>query len=515
MSFYLNCFIFIPYMDNYQNSESNTYKKIISATSIFGGVQVINLIVTVIRSKFLAVLIGPAGYGIYGLFNSVAELAKQATGFSLETAGVKEISEAKANDGNIHRKASGLTKLSVVIGVLSILLVIAVSPFLSQITFGDKSKTLAIIWLSISVFFRQVTSGQNAIMQGLSQLGFLAKSSLYGNLIGLLITLPLYYFFSIDAIVPVIIISSVISYLASNYYYKKLKLEKYNMGLKEAVSNGKGVLFFGSLLTLNAFLPALCNYILQVVISKYGTISQVGEFNISMIILNSYIGIIFTVMATEYYPRLVSVNKDKKKEAEAAGSQVIISMLLIVPVIIFFLGFLPVIVKVFFSEEFNGAIPIISWAILGMFFKAISFSLGYVIIARADSRVFIKTAVLFNSIYLLLCISGYFIAGLEGVGIGIMCYFFVHLIGVYLIVKWRYSITLPTDFLFIFCISIALCGLSAIVYHVYDGNYSLLIFTIVFLAALLFSLYEIDKRIRIKAVMKEYFNKKGNGKKDI
>ena len=50
--------------------QQSSYRQIMKATSIFGGVQVFQIFFQVIRSKFIAVLIGPVGMGIVGLLTS-------------------------------------------------------------------------------------------------------------------------------------------------------------------------------------------------------------------------------------------------------------------------------------------------------------------------------------------------------------------------------------------------------------------------------------------------------------
>jgi len=51
-------------------SKQNSYRQIFKATSIIGGVQFVNIIILIVRSKFIAYLLGPVGMGISGLLVS-------------------------------------------------------------------------------------------------------------------------------------------------------------------------------------------------------------------------------------------------------------------------------------------------------------------------------------------------------------------------------------------------------------------------------------------------------------
>lgn len=90
--------------------QQTSYRQIMKATSIFGGVQVFNIVISIIRSKFIAVLLGPTGMGIAGLLTSTTSLIGGLTNFGLGTSAVKNVA-ASNSTGN-------QTRISVVVTVL-------------------------------------------------------------------------------------------------------------------------------------------------------------------------------------------------------------------------------------------------------------------------------------------------------------------------------------------------------------------------------------------------------------
>lgn len=489
-------------------SEQNSYKKIIRASSLFGFVQVGNILIAIVRSKVLALLVGPAGYGIFGLLNSTADLIRMATGFGLETSSVKIISESAQDAEQLQEKASVVLRLTIYTGIIGTLIAIVFSKYFSILVFGDISKTFAIIFIAISILFQQVANGQIAVMQGLQKLSFLAKANLYGNLAGLLITLPLYYIYKFDAIVPSIIIASVLNFGLSGYFYRKIKPGYIQGNIKQTLKGGRDILYFGAMLSISSFLPILSNYIIQVFISNTSTLAVVGLFTISMALINSYVGVLFTAMSAEYYPRLAAINNNKAEENRAVNQQSVIVMLAIVPIIVFFVGFSSIIIKLLLSEKFDAAIPMLLWGVAAMFFKSVSFSMGYVIIARGDSKVFIKTAVIFNILYVGLCITGFYLYGLEGIGFGLLIYYATHLSGIYAIIKIRYDLKINAEVLKIFLVGIMITGLALFLSKSYEGDLRYILFSILLLLSLIYSLYEIDKKINLKSIYHGYINKK-------
>ena len=492
-------------------SEVTTYRKIIKSGSLFGIVQVGHMLIAIIRSKFLALFIGPAGYGVFALLNSTVDMVRMATGFGLEISSVKNIAEARTNTIDILRKkASTVLSLGFLTGLLGTVLAIVFSKYLSLWTFETDDKAIAIIMIAASILFQQMAGAQSAVMQGMDKLNFLAKTNLYGNLAGLLVTLPLYFFLKVDAIVTSLILSSVINFVVAGIFYKKLNTKYQRAAISETFTEGREILYFGFLLSLSSFLPTLSNYLIQIFISNTSTISNVGFFTIGMAMINSYAGLLFTAMSAEYYPRLATINKEVEKENEAVNQQAVISVLAIIPVIIFFLGFAPFLIKILLTEKFNSVLPLLYWGVLAMFFKAVSFSMGYVIIARGDSKVFIKTALIFNTLYVVFCTSGFYMYGLEGLGVALLMYYAVHFISMYAITRIRYKIYLTKAFFKIFIIGFIICTAGIFLNRIYNENYKEIIFLLLLIVSLIYSLKEIDKRINLKSLIKSYLHKKKN-----
>ena len=155
-----------------------------------------------------------------------------------------------------------------------------------------------------------------------------------------------------------------------------------------------------------------------------------------LVIINSYIGMIFNAMGTDYFPRLSAINKNNTLINKAVNEQADVAVLLITPIIIVFVTFAPVIIRLLYTKEFLVIIGLVTFGVLGTLFKAVSFSLGYVIIAKGDSKVFIKTSIVFNLLMFLICILSYKLGGLTGLGIGLLIYYMIHFIALKIIINY-------------------------------------------------------------------------------
>ena len=66
---------------------------ILKYISLFGGVQVLNVLIGIVRNKCVAMLLGPQGVGLISLFNSSTRLIGDATNFGIPMSAVRNLAE--------------------------------------------------------------------------------------------------------------------------------------------------------------------------------------------------------------------------------------------------------------------------------------------------------------------------------------------------------------------------------------------------------------------------------------
>lgn len=490
----------------------SSYLQIVKATSIFGGVQFFNILISIIRTKLIAIFIGPAGMGVISLLNSSLNVVSSITGLGIETSAIKHISEHYKSDDlkSVSPIITIVKRIAFVTGIFGVLIIIMFSSFLSELTFGNSNYTYFFIYLSITLLLKQLTVGQMVVFQGLRKLKILAKANFYGNLIGLFFSIPLYYYYRIDAIVPSIVVISVSAVLVAFYYSRKIKIEKINITNSQLFVQGKSIIKLGVMLTLSSLLTLLSSYIIQIYVGDSGGLKEVGLYNAGFTLLNSYVGIVFTVMSADYFPKLSSVCGDNEKIRISVREQSYMSVFIITPIIILFLTFIPLIIKILYTSKFISIIPMVCFGILAMLFRAVSWSMGYILIAKGDYKVFVRTSLGFNSLSLMLNILGYYFYGLEGVGFSFLIYYLVHLIVLKIITKKKYDFYFEAKFYRIYLICFAMCVVAFFLRHIPNLFLKYGSMGIMVILSIGFVLYHINEKIELKLLFNLLRKKKSD-----
>lgn len=490
--------------------QKRLFKDSIKGTTLFGGLQIYKILINVVKTKMVAILIGPVGMGIYGLLSSTIELISSVSGFGLEVSSIRNIAEANATN-DINRISSVATTLKFLVwitGIVGCILCLLFSRYLSLWTFGNEQYSSAYIYLSVSLLFMQLTIGQNVLMQGMQRYSYLAKANILGGGCGLLICIPLYYLEGVDAIVPVLITSSLIALFFSTFYSSKIKIKKRAISMAEFKHNGMSMLKLGFFISLQSQLSTLATYFIRIFISNRGGVDEVGLYTAGFQMVSGYIGLIFAAMAKDYYPRLSGIAHDDEKAHTMINSQIVLLSLLLPPVITSFILFSHQMVLLLYSESFLGMTNMVYWAVIGVYFRGLSFPLAYYILARGDSRSYFFNELIATVILLLLNISGYYLWGLTGLGISYIVSNIIYEIQLVTLCKLKYKfITEFRKLSFLFA-QFSLSIIMLIVIHLNNRNAMWSLGVAIMIISIVITLKELNRMINIIDIVKSKINHK-------
>ena len=75
------------------SSQEQGYNHILKYTSLFGGVQGLNILISLVRNKIVALFLGPEGMGLVSLFQTTVNFISQSTNLGVSFSAVRNVSE--------------------------------------------------------------------------------------------------------------------------------------------------------------------------------------------------------------------------------------------------------------------------------------------------------------------------------------------------------------------------------------------------------------------------------------
>lgn len=397
----------------------NSYRQIFNSTSLIGGSQMISIVLGIVRTKILAVLLGPAGVGTISLYNSITGLAGAFAGMGIDSSGVRQIAEAvgTGDDVQISRTTITLRRVAMVLGSVGAIMLAACAYPVSKLTFGNTSHIWSLVFLSVTVFFVTLAGAQKALIQGMRRVTHLAALSVLGAFSGTVFSIPFVFFWGERGIVPFLIAVSAASIVTSWWYARKINVPRLAMTWKETWREAKGLLQLGIVFMATGVMTAGTMYVVQVIIVRNLGLDAAGLFQAATTMSSIYIGIILNAMGADFYPRLTAVANDNIAVNRLVNEQMEVGVLFALPGILFTLAFAPLILQIFYSSKFLAANDVLIWYILGVFLRVICWPLGYIILAKGNGSLFFWTETIANGLHIGLAWCCILFFGLAGAGI--------------------------------------------------------------------------------------------------
>jgi O-antigen/teichoic acid export membrane protein len=411
------------------SATKTSYNQIVKSTGLIGGSEIVIIIIKIVKTKLVAILLGPLGVGISGLFDSTLGLVGTITKLGIGFSSIRDIAQA-AGTNDIRRISRTLKVLRTWVwftGILGLTTVVVFSKQLSIWSFGDQRHQISFIILSVVLLVMAISGGQLAILQGLRKISDLAKAKVFGVLMGLFVSIPLYYIYGIDGIIPAIILNSLLALLISWYFSRKINIIPVEMTIKEKFSGGIDMIKLGFFVVVSGLVSTGSLYLVRIVIAQKLGEESVGFFQASWSISTMYIASVLGAMATDYYPRLSAIINDKVQMSKLVNEQTEMALLIAGPLIVGMIGFVHLIILVLYSNKFLPAVPMLEWQLAGTFVKVISWPLGFVLLALGKGNKFVISEALYFASYLLLIYVGWDFLFLEVAGTAFLVAYIIYL----------------------------------------------------------------------------------------
>jgi enterobacterial common antigen flippase len=448
-----------------RSAKEHTYGQILKSSALVGGSSVLNIAVGVVRTKAMAVLLGPAGFGLMGLYGSIADLTRSIAGMGINSSGVRQIAEAvgSGDTERIARTAIVLRRTSIILGLLGAVLLVVFSAPASTLTFGSDERAGAVALLSITVMLQLVADGKGALLQGTRRIADLSKMGVLGALFGTAISIPLVYFLREKGVVPSLVAVAAMSMIVSWWYSRKVRITPLAITYSQGRQEVSSLLKLGFAFMASGFLMMGAAYAVRIMVVRIVGLEAAGLYSAAWTLGGLYVGFVLQAMGTDFYPRLVGVAKDDPQCNRLVNEQARVSLLLAGPGVIATLTFAPLVIALFYTAKFTGAVDILRWLCLGIALRVITWPMGFIIVAKNKQTLFFCAELAWTAVNVSLtwlCVRSF---GVNGAGIAFFGSYVFHGLMIYPMVRglsgFRWSAeNLKTGFLYIFMIAVVFCG---------------------------------------------------------
>ena len=431
-------------LDDIKNApDRRLFDRILKYTGVFGSVQGVSIIVTMVLNMVKSRLLGPAGYGITENLNRNTDLVRNSTNLGIATVAVPEISRFvnPADNDGLAGKIEITRSWALLTAILGMAVCVVLAPLLSKWAFnGDAGYTFSFIGMSVAVAATAITGGETAILRGTGMLRQIALSQLFTGLVSLCVTVPLYWFLRIDGIVPALALSALGGTAVTCFYSCRSFPYKASPFSMSVLRKGTGMIGFGIFFTVAAFIGAWAWSFVARYLTGQGGSELTGTYSAGYMLVTYLTTLLLSVTDSEYYPRLSASCKDLDEAHRLMNSQALAMCMITAPLVALFMICAPIVVYVILEyEKFQMSIPLAQMAAIGLLFKSVYQPIAYLALARSDSRIYILQETVCYILLVICVVLGFRLGGIIGVGVSLAIWELLYLIQILIIAKLRYG----------------------------------------------------------------------------
>jgi len=372
------------------SASGDSYRQILRSSSIIGGAQAASYLIGLVRVKLVAILLGPSGVGLVGLYTSAAGLVGIVSGLGVSSSAVREIVRAYGSEDEVEaaRTTRILRRVCWFVGLFGWAIMIVFREPLSEAISGSRTHAPALALLGSTLLLNTISAGQLALLQGLRRISDLARAEIFAATAGSIVTLVIYAFMGEAGVAPAMIASSAIGLGFSFLFARQVEVAAIGVDWRETWAGFRRLAGLGLAFMWSGVVSAGLDMLMRALVLRKFGIASAGMYQASWAASGVFANFVLTAMSADFYPRLTIAIHDRELATNTVNEQTEIGILLALPGLVGVLTFAPLVMSLLYTSEFHVAADMLPWMALAVLFRVICWPLGYVQLAAGASRAF-------------------------------------------------------------------------------------------------------------------------------
>lgn len=460
------------------------------------------VVVSIVRNKYLAVTIGPEGFGIFSLLSSFFGFMSIFAGVWLATPTMKYIAEYNSN--NDKDSVQKVFDFSFVI-VFFVATVLTILFFVCANIIKNKFLSPDVIFLHYALFAASyISTSLTSVFRSLFQAFKLVKKvviiRIISNIFNLITVVILVYFFDLTGFFVNILVSSLfLLFLFWRDGKNIIEVRIVKLNIKDQIA--RRILSFGRVSIFLGFINLFSEYLRRIVIISYTNMSVLGLFQASFG-LTKYLGIISNGANFYYFPKM-SENMSIGERNKALNDYLRIILLSGVLFSTVAILFGKIAIRILYADAFLPLADVFYIFVIAQFMVSIQLAFQVIVVGMAKLKVHSLTTTIAHVLIVvvpLFLIKEY---GLWAVGFGAVVGSAQHMFINFTYLRKRIGIKIKLDNIILLLVAVLFIGLSIVMEDVLI--YYKFIITLVLSLLLLMNLKK-EERVFIATYLKKKVN---------
>ena len=400
---------------------------------------IIKVITAFILNKVVAVYVGPSGLAIIGQLQNFISIMMTFSNGAITQGIVKYTAEYREDISSKSKFFSTAIVITFVSSTLTGFALYLFSNFLSEVILNSIDYESVFIIFAFTIILFSFNTLFMSILNGQKEIKKYVLINIISSIFSLILTCILIIKFSlIGALYAMVLNQSIIFFITLFFIIKApwFRFEYFKQGIDKKSFNK---LSKYSLMAIVSILAVpLSHLFIRNYIGDNLSWDDAGYWQGIWYISGIYLMIVTTSLNIYYLPKLSEITDTAQLKGEIInGYKIIIPIVSIFALGVFILR--NYIIEIAFTPNFVSMLELFKWQLIGDVIKISSWLLSMIMIAKAMTKLFILTEIIFSISFMILSILGLNYFGLVGVTYAFSLNYFIYLFVMIFIFKGKFQ----------------------------------------------------------------------------
>jgi len=396
---------------------------------------VVKIVSGLVINKAVSIYIGPSGVALIGQFQNVLQLAMTVAQGGLNAGVTKYTAEYGATSEKLPILWSTAARITLFCSTIVAFILILFSKYISELSLKTDAYAYVFVFFGITVLLFSVNQLLLSILNGLKEIKIFIRISISQSVYSLIFTTLLVVFGKLDGALIALVSNQSIVFFYMLWKLRNHKLILLNSFKKEFDNAESKKLLSYSLMALTSACTVSASFLfIRDFLSENLSWDNAGYWQSMWYISSMYLMVVTTVLSTYFLPRLSEItSKIELRKELKKGYFIIFPIVAVLSFSIYILR--DFIIWLLFTDEFKPMLELFKWQLIGDVLKILAWLLSYLMLAKALTKTYIITEILFTLTFVLLAV--YFVDnyGLVGMSYAYAINYFFYLVCMLLVTR--------------------------------------------------------------------------------
>lgn len=396
---------------------------------------VIKIISGIIINKAIAVYVGPSGLALIGQFQNFTQLITTVAQGAINKGITKYTAEYAKEETKLSILFSTASKISIFSSVLVSVGILVFHQHAASFILKDESYAYIFLIFGFTLTLFVINGFLLSVINGLKEINTWIKINIIQSVYSLFFTTLLIFWLGLNgALIALVTNQSVVLFIVIWMLRKHSIIKVKNFRSVFDSIEAKKLAGFAVMAITTAVTVPISHLLVRNYIGENLGWEAAGYWQAMWYISTMYFMVVTTTLSIYYLPRLSEIkDKTELRKELLLGYKFIMPIVIVMSIAIFILK--DFIIWFLFTEDFSSMSSLFLWQLIGDVLKLAAWLLSYLMLAKAMTKIFFITEVVFNCSFVFLSFFLVNNFGLIGMSYAFAFNYFLYLIMMVLATK--------------------------------------------------------------------------------